>query len=284
MNIQTEQNRTTGAIATDGRPASGAFDAASDNMNRAATDLGRAAEHTGDALRNTKEGVQTAASGAAERAKSTVQHAGNEAADAVSGAAADVRQGVQGAVDATSHVAQRVRAAEADTQVKDRVASKTEQAFAKAGDAIAGTGPKLAQGVETVADKVGSALHAVGGTLGPILGGIAGAVGGWWNSASEAVSELSEEDEQACRVHFQSYTLRPVGMTYESARPAYTVGYIAARNPSYSGRRFEEIEPDLRHGFGGTPDSNYDSLREFARYGYERGIGTRSGTVSGTSR
>ena len=60
-------------------------------------------------------------------------------------------------------------------------------------------------------------------------------------------------------------------MTYERALPGYTLGYVAAGNPGYRGRRFEEIEPDLRHGFTEEPGTDYDTLRDFTRYGYERG-------------
>jgi hypothetical protein len=77
------------------------------------------------------------------------------------------------------------------------------------------------------------------------------------------------------RVHFEAYELRPAGMTFERALPGYTLGYVASRNPGYRGRTFEEIESDLRHGFGDDPDVSHDTLRDFTRYGYQRGIDRR---------
>lgn len=113
-----------------------------------------------------------------------------------------------------------------------------------------------------------------GGAIPAVLGALAGALGGWWAASShDTASKMPEEEESAYREHFASSPRRSVGVTYEIVRPYYAIGYIAARNPSYQGRRFEEIEPELRRGFAGEDASRYDTHREYARHAYERGKG-----------
>ena len=83
--------------------------------------------------------------------------------------------------------------------------------------------------------------------------------------------ELPEEHEEACRMHFISYTVRPVEMTYDDARPGYLLGYVAAGNPDYRGRSYDDVERDLRRGFTDDFADRYDTVRDYARFGFERG-------------
>jgi uncharacterized protein (TIGR02271 family) len=62
---------------------------------------------------------------------------------------------------------------------------------------------------------------------------------------------------------------------WEDAEPNYQYGYMAARNDQYQGRRFEDVEADLRtdyqRRFGSTDDrSGWDRLRAEVREGWER--------------
>ena len=159
---------------------------------------------------------------------------------------------------------------EAKPDLEARVKGATESALHKAADALQGAAPTVGRGAEMAVSGTGSAVSAASGVVGTMVGKIAGRVGGWWESAREAVAELPEEEQQACRVHFEAYEVRPAGMTYERALPGYTLGYMAAGNPDYRGRAFEEVEPDLRHGFAGETGTDYDTVRDFTRYGYER--------------
>ncbi len=109
-----------------------------------------------------------------------------------------------------------------------------------------------------------------------VLGAVAGTLGGWWNKAAEERLALPETEEQACRAHFASIAVPPPGMPYGRARTGYALGYVASRNPGYGGRRFEDVETELRRGFGEQHAADYDALREFTRYGYDRGM---SGSV-----
>jgi hypothetical protein len=119
-----------------------------------------------------------------------------------------------------------------------------------------------------------------------IVGALALAGGAWWVSRklSETVSEMSEEEERDCRTFYESHPARST-VPYEQARTVYVVGYAAARNPDYTGRTYDDVEPHLRSGWSGSRAGSYDSLRDFTRRGYERGSsGSRSsGLDAGTS-
>lgn len=115
-----------------------------------------------------------------------------------------------------------------------------------------------------------------------VVGAVALAAGGWWAGKQllSSFSKMSREDDTHYRTHFDTYPTRPVGMTYTRARSGYALGHLAAQNPSYAGRSFDEVEPDLRGGFTGGNAGQYDTLRDFCRYGYERGTqvyGTSAG-------
>jgi len=132
---------------------------------------------------------------------------------------------------------------------------------------------KIGEGVGGVAGAgVGAAIGSLAGPVGTAIGAIAGAVGGWWSgrAAADAASNIDESDEDYYRQRFAETG----GREYDTARPAFQLGHAAGANPDYSGRSFEEIEPDLRRGW--TADvaarsDNWDNVREFARDAFERG-------------
>jgi hypothetical protein len=117
-----------------------------------------------------------------------------------------------------------------------------------------------------------------------IVGGIALAAGGWWAGRKlyDSLREMSHEEEQECRTYYESHAARTTGVPYDRARTVYVVGYAAARNPDYAGRSFDDVEPHLRSGFSGSRAASYDSLRDFARRGYERGTSRSGGGSTGT--
>lgn len=59
--------------------------------------------------------------------------------------------------------------------------------------------------------------------------------------------------------------------TFDDAEPNYRRGFMAARDQRYAGRRFEDVEPDLRreHGNLGSGQS-WEHLREEIRAGWDR--------------
>ncbi|CAN5737255.1 hypothetical protein BH23GEM6_BH23GEM6_07000 [soil metagenome] len=212
----------------------------------------RVAEGTRETAARAKEGLAAGASGVLEFTK-TAAHETREKA---------------------GRVVEFVKEAAPDEQLKASVSISTEQSLDKAADVVIGAAPAIGRNAELAAEKLGQALHAVARPLAAILGVIAGTVGGWWKKAAEERHELPSHHEQACRTHFATVTLPPPGMTFEKARTGYELGYLASRNPTYRGRSFVEIEPDLQLGFGPDRAAEYDDLRDFASYGYSRGTGS----------
>ena len=117
----------------------------------------------------------------------------------------------------------------------------------------------------------GMALGAVGGPVGLVLGGLAGALGGWWGG-KEIAEALTEDDDKRYRERYESSASRLADRTYEDVRPAYFVGHLAARNPDYMGRSFEEIEPDLSRGWTDEVAARagaWSTSRQYAREAFE---------------
>ncbi len=53
---------------------------------------------------------------------------------------------------------------------------------------------------------------------------------------------MTTDDDEYYRKHYEA---APIGdRSYDSVRPAYHVGHIAARNPDYRGRSFDEVDAD----------------------------------------
>jgi hypothetical protein len=105
-----------------------------------------------------------------------------------------------------------------------------------------------------------------------VLAGVAVVAGGYWASKKlfSAASELSDQDEQDCRTYYETHPMRSAGVPYSQARTVYVLGYVAGRNPDYSARPYDEVEPHLRGGYSGRGTGSYDALRDFGRRGYER--------------
>ena len=152
-------------------------------------------------------------------------------------------------------------------------------------DEPATTGDVVGEATGGVAGAAaGAAIGSLGGPIGTIIGGIAGAVGGWWSgrAISEAASAYTEDDDAYYRSRYQSRlaggALAPDARTssrdYDDYRPAYQLGHLAGRNPEYERRNFDEVEGDLRRGWTDDVSARYgewDSVRDHAREGYERG-------------
>jgi hypothetical protein len=119
---------------------------------------------------------------------------------------------------------------------------------------------------------LGAGLGAPAGPLGVLLGGIAGALGGWWagRAVTEAAEKLTADDDAYYRRHFESREGRPADQSYDDVRNAYLLGHIAAENPNFLAREFDEVEPELRRGWPST-EGRWDSAREYAREAYARG-------------
>lgn len=123
----------------------------------------------------------------------------------------------------------------------------------------------------------GAAIGLTAGPIGTLLGGIAGAIGGWWSgrAIAEAAEDLTEADEQYYREQVAS---SPIAGTYDDgARGAYYLGVVAAANPEYAGRNFDDIEPELSRGWkaSAAPLGNWESVSPYASMGFNRGLERR---------
>jgi hypothetical protein len=133
-----------------------------------------------------------------------------------------------------------------------------------------------AEAAGDLVERAGDALHGKVPAVTAVVGALAATVGGWWamHAGSDTKVEVPEEDERHYRSHFETHPARATGVTYDHARTGYALGHTAARNPGYTGRRFAEGA------------ASYDSLRDFTRYGYERGSsrgGSTGSSATGSS-
>jgi hypothetical protein len=211
--------------------------------------LSRVGEQARTALERSREGMMAGASGVAETTRKVADRAGEQL-----GRAASI-----------------VRDAEPDQELRESVAEATERSVHRAGATLNRAAPTIGRGAELIADKAGAALHFAAGPLARIIGAMAGTLGGWWKLASEQSHSLPAAEDKACQAHFALMTVIPADLSYDRAKTGYALGYVAGRNPDYAGRTFDEVEGDLRTGFSTDGTGEYDRLRDFARYGYERG-------------
>jgi hypothetical protein len=133
-------------------------------------------------------------------------------------------------------------------------------------------GEKVGDAARSAAGAVTGAASTAAGAVTDAVGGMASRIsdraGGWWSAAKDAVPQLPNAELEACRVRLESAPSDE--MVSEVALAAFALGYMASQNPDYRGRGFDQVEPDLRHGFSGA-DSGYDAWRGYTMYGYQRG-------------
>jgi hypothetical protein len=118
----------------------------------------------------------------------------------------------------------------------------------------------------------GLALGIAGGPIGAVLGAVAGAVGGWW--AGKGVADgFTDKDFAAYREHYASSPDHMADRTYDQVSPAYALGHLAGRNPDYAGQTFEQVEPDLKHGWNddfARRHGQWAAVRNYARAAFDR--------------
>ena len=112
------------------------------------------------------------------------------------------------------------------------------------------------------------------GPIGAMVGAIVGALGGTavGAAANDASSDLYTATHDA---HYQSIwessVDRAADRTFDSVRPAFQFGHIAASHPVFGGRHFGEVEPELRRRW---PDDlrgrvgEWDAISRFVEEGY----------------
>jgi hypothetical protein len=85
------------------------------------------------------------------------------------------------------------------------------------------------------------------------------------------------ERDRVFRSHYQ-HANRLADRAYEQVRPAYELGFSAARDAANNDRAFEEIETDLENGWLNvrTAGGDWQAVRVFARAGFDA---ARQGSV-----
>jgi hypothetical protein len=147
----------------------------------------------------------------------------------------------------------------------------------------------------SVADEVGEGVGGIGGALagaavgslagpvGTLIGGIAGAMGGWWTgrAITEAASTVTSDDDNFYRSHYDASPNRLADRGFEDVRPAYHLGHIAAHNPDYANRDWNEVESDLQRGWSGAGQSaDWSTVRPYASEGFNRGRSALGSTAA----
>jgi uncharacterized protein (TIGR02271 family) len=123
----------------------------------------------------------------------------------------------------------------------------------------------------------GLAIGAVGGPVGAVIGGIVGgAVAG--GLAGKGVGELIDPttEDEWLHEYFGSRANRRTDEKPESYRPAYHYGLQSAER--HAGRRFEDVEPELRTGWDaarGNCPMGWDDARDAVRHAFDRTVQLR---------
>jgi hypothetical protein len=116
----------------------------------------------------------------------------------------------------------------------------------------------------------GAAIGSVAGPIGTVVGTAIGAVAGGLagKGAAEAVNPTVEDEYWRKTYATRPYV--PAGSDYDAYRPAYQHGWEAY--PRYQGRRFDEVESDLRRDWEDRRDSRmgWDNAREAVRDAWHR--------------
>jgi hypothetical protein len=139
-----------------------------------------------------------------------------------------------------------------------------------------GVGDEVGEAIGGVSGALtGAAIGSPAGPIGTVIGGIAGAVGGWWagRAVAEAAHQFTHEDDSLYRERFETRSDRLADRSYDDVRPAYQLGHIASLNPDYNGRTFDEIEPELRYGWGNdvrARHGDWSAVRPYAEEAYSR--------------
>ncbi len=163
---------------------------------------------------------------------------------------------------------------------------------AQRGDAARPLDDDEARGVKATSAPVGALAGAAAGAtaglvtvstgpigflVGAVVGAMAGTLGGWFGGKSVTEVRYDEEQDSHYRALYDGGT--PSDRGFESARPAYQLGHIAAHNPDWVGRDFSVVEPELRRVWDGDLRTQHrfewEAVRPYARdaYGHARSEG-----------
>lgn len=125
----------------------------------------------------------------------------------------------------------------------------------------------------------GAAIGSIAGPIGTVIGALAGAVGGWWAGRDLDTDKFGFDHtrDDVFRNHFVNRASNSQGgiASYDQARPAYQLGHLAAQNPDYRGKSFDEVEGDMKQGWNDdiekTVGYNWNEARSAVAHAFESG-------------
>lgn len=131
----------------------------------------------------------------------------------------------------------------------------------------------------------GAAIGAVGGPVGVAVGAAVGAVVGGLagKGAAEAIDPTVED--AYWREHYRDEDYYDSSLAYDDYAPAYRLGYEAYG--SRDGRKFEEVEPELRTRWSTTQGQSklgWDRAKSAVRAGWHRVERALPGDADGDGR
>ena len=155
----------------------------------------------------------------------------------------------------------------------------------KGQEAVKAASPPVGAAAGAVAGAAAGMAVPVLGPIGAMVGAIVGALGGaaLGTAAGTAPADLytSEHDAHYQDV-WQQMQDRPADRTFESIRPAYQFGHLAAAHPQYGTSHFADVEPELRERWSEdlrAKAGDWDLVRPHVEEGYSyarsRGVGDR---------
>ena len=117
----------------------------------------------------------------------------------------------------------------------------------------------------------GAAFGTAAGPVGAVIGGIAGAVVG--GMVGKGVEEYFDPTEEAAywKENYRSSSSYDPSMSYEEYEPAYRSGYTGFGKYYGTGKRFEDVEGDIRRDYEGSGSRlAYDKARSHIKEAYDR--------------
>ncbi|MEX2570036.1 MAG: hypothetical protein WD737_01955 [Gemmatimonadota bacterium] len=113
------------------------------------------------------------------------------------------------------------------------------------------------------------------GMIGSMIGTAIDSLGEWWTSADadRAARSFGDAQDRSCRQHFDGQGSETAERGYDDVRPLYQFGHMASQNPDFSGRDFDEVEPDLHRAWGDASRESHGEwpeVRGFVGFGYSQ--------------
>lgn len=131
----------------------------------------------------------------------------------------------------------------------------------------------------TVGRAVGRANDMVMSTAASALGFAVEMLGDWWATpeADRAATSFGEAEARACREHHVNRSSQTAAVSpsdFDSARPVYQFGHMAARNPAYQASSFDRVEAELEAAWnsaGRDRFGEWSKVRDQVSFGYTNG-------------